>query len=262
MQNLQLDRPLVCFDLETTGTDPAKDRIVQIALVRLGPDGARRTFSTLVNPQRPIPPDATAVHGIRDEHVRSAPSFSQIRADVEAMLDGADLAGFNVLKFDLPLLEAEIRREGGAFAARGRRVVDAMVIFHRMEPRNLVAAVRFYCARDLVGAHSAEADALATLDVLDAQLARYPELPRDPAGLNAFCNPGGDRFVDRGRKFRWNEQGEAVFAFGKHEGKALRDMARNPQDRRYLEWMLGADFNDEVKAILRDALGGVYPVRQ
>ncbi|HOX26847.1 MAG TPA: 3'-5' exonuclease [Candidatus Krumholzibacteria bacterium] len=262
MQNLQLDRPLVCFDLETTGTDPAKDRIVQIALVRVEPDGGRRTFTTLVNPQRPIPAEATAVHGIRDEHVRAAPSFSQIRAEVEEFLAGADLVGFNALNFDLPLLEAEIRREGGAFQARGRRLLDAMVIFHRKEPRNLVAAVRFYCGRELAGAHSAEADALATLDVLDAQLARYPDLPRDADGLHAFCNRGQERFVDRGRKFRWNDQGDAVFAFGKHEGKSLRDMARNQQDRGYLEWMLGKDFSEEVKGILRDALAGTYPVRQ
>jgi DNA polymerase-3 subunit epsilon len=136
-----------------------------------------------------------------------------------------------------------------------------MRIFHLKEPRNLEAAVRFYCDRELEGAHSAEADATATLDVLDAQLGRYPDLPRDPAALHAFCNPGHDRFVDRARKFRWNDQGAAVFAFGKHEGKALKDMVTNPQDRGYLEWMLGKDFPEETKGILREALGGVFPVR-
>jgi DNA polymerase-3 subunit epsilon len=262
MQNLPLDRPLVCFDLETTGTDVAKDRIVQIAMIRVEPGGERRTLSTLVNPQRPIPPEASAVHGIRDEHVRNAPSFSQLRAEVEEFLDGADLAGFNMVNFDLPLLEAEIRREGGRFVARGRRLLDAMRIFHLKEPRNLEAAVRFYCGRELEGAHSAEVDALASLEVLDAQLARYPDLPRDPDALHAFCNPDAGRWVDRTRKFRWNDQGEAVFAFGKHEGRSLREMMTNPQDRGYLEWMLGKDFTEEVKGILKDALGGVFPVRE
>ena len=261
MKNLTLDRPLVCFDLETTGIDVQKDRIVQIALIRVEPGGDRRTYSTLVNPQRPIPAEASAIHGIRDEHVRNAPSFSQIRTDVEEFLEGADLAGFNMVRFDLPLLEAEIRREGGRFDARDRRLLDAMRIFHKMEPRNLEAAVRFYCDRELEGAHSAEADASATLDVLDAQLGRYESLPRDPAALHAFCNPGHDRFVDRTRKFRWNDQGEAVFAFGKHEGRSLKEMVANPKDRGYLEWMLGKDFPEEVDGILKDALDGVFPVR-
>jgi DNA polymerase-3 subunit epsilon len=261
MQNLHLDRPLVCFDLETTGTDVLKDRIVQIALVRVEPTGEQRTLSTLVNPERPIPPEATAVHGIRDEHVRSAPNFAQIRGDVEEILDGADLAGFNMVRFDLPLLEAEIQREGGRFDARGRRLLDAMRIFHLMEPRNLEAAVRFYCGRELEGAHSAEVDTQATLEVLDAQLAHYPDLPRDPQALHEFCNPGFDRFVDRGRKLRWNDQGDAVFAFGKHEGRSLREMVTHPADRGYLEWMLGRDFSEEIKGILKDALGGVFPRR-
>jgi DNA polymerase-3 subunit epsilon len=130
-----------------------------------------------------------------------------------------------------------------------------------MEPRNLAAAVRFYCDRELDGAHSAEADALATLDVLDAQLAHYADLPRDPDQLHAFCNPDEGRYVDRARRFRWNDQGDAVFAFGKHEGRSLREMVANPKDRSYLEWMLGKDFSEEIKAIIRDALGGVFPVR-
>ena len=259
MQNLNLDRPLVCFDLETTGTDPQKDRIVQIALIRVEPGGARRSFTTLVNPQRPIPPEASAIHGIRDEHVRSSPPFCQIRDDVEDILEGADLAGYNMVRFDLPMLEAEIRREGGRFEAKGRRLLDAMAIFHKKEPRNLEAAVRLYCGRDLEGAHSAEVDAEATLDVLDAQLAHYPDLPRDPEALHAFCNPDADRWVDRTRKIRWTDTGEAAIAFGKHEGRTLRDLVQN--DRGYLEWMLNKDFSEEVKGILRDAMNGTYPVR-
>ena len=261
MQNLELDRPLVCFDLETTGTDTARDRIVQISLIRVEPSGERRIFTSLVNPQRPIPPEASAVHGIRDEHVRSEPPFSQIRAEVEEILDGADLAGFNMVRFDLPLLEAEIQREGGRFAVKGRRLLDAMSIFHRKEPRNLESAVRLYCGRDLPGAHSAEVDALATLDVLDAQIGRYPDLPRDPAALHVFCNPDEGTYVDRSRRFRWNDAGDAACNFGKHGGRTLREMVANPKDRGYLEWMIGKDFPEEVKGILRDALDGALPRR-
>jgi DNA polymerase-3 subunit epsilon len=167
-----------------------------------------------------------------------------------------------MVRFDLPLLEAEIQREGGRFSARDRRLLDAQVIFHKMEPRNLEAAVRLYCGRDLPGAHSAEVDALATLDVLDAQLGRYADLPRDPAALHAFCNPDEGRYVDHTRKFRWTDQGEAAFNFGKHEGRTLREMVADQRDRGYLEWMIGKDFPEEVKCILREALAGVFPVRR
>lgn len=261
MQHLKLDRPLVCFDLETTGTDVSKDRIVQIAMIRVEPDGSRQTLSTLVNPQRPIPPEATAVHGIKDEHVRSAPSFSQLRAEVEEYVHGADLVGYNMVRFDLPLLEAEVRREGGRLDTREARLLDAMVIFKLMERRDLTSAVKFYCDRELEGAHSAEVDALATLDVLDAQVGRYDNLPSDVQAIHEFCNQGRDKFVDRTRKFRWTDSGEAAFNFGKHEGRTLAQMVANPRDRGYLEWMLEKDFTEEVKGILRDALAGVLPRR-
>ncbi|MDY0110902.1 MAG: 3'-5' exonuclease [Candidatus Krumholzibacteria bacterium] len=261
MQNLQLDRPLVCFDLETTGTDVQRDRIVQIALIRIEPTGQRRSFTSLVNPGVPIPAAATAVHGIRDEDVAAAPSFVQIRPEVERILADADLAGYNFIRFDLPLLEAELARAGATIDLRGRRLIDAMTIFHRQEPRHLQAAVKFYCGQAMDAPHSAQADAEATLQVLDAQLARYPDLPRDAAGLHAFCNRGGDRFVDRTRRFRWNDAGEAVMAFGKHQGTTLRDMATGER-RSYLDWMLrDVDFSGEVKSIVRDALNEKYPAR-
>lgn len=261
MRHLQLDRPLVCFDLETTGTDPQRDRIVQIALIRVEPDGERRDLTTLVNPERPIPAEATAVHGIDDDQVRGQPTFAMIRAEVEDFLAGADLAGYNLLRFDLPLLEAEIARADGRLDLDGRRIVDAMRIFHLMEPRHLAAAYRFYCDKELAGAHSAAVDAAATLEILDAQVGRYADLPADTDGLHGFCNAGADAYVDRTRKFRWNEQGEACFAFGKHEGRSLREMLADARGRGYLEWMLQKDFSEEVKGILRDALGGVLPRR-
>jgi DNA polymerase III subunit epsilon len=264
MQNLQLDRPLVCFDLETTGTDVQRDRIVQIALIRLEPSGERRVFETLVNPGIKIPPAATAVHGIDDALVRDAPGFSVILPEVERMLDGADLSGFNVARFDLPLLEAEIVRHGGRVDLSRVRVIDAMTIFHRQEPRHLEAALRFYCDRELEGAHSALADAEATLAVLDAQLGRYPELPRDAGGLHAYCSEGNDRYLDRTRKLAWNDAGEAALSFGKHRGRTLRELVE--LDRQsgdsYLRWMVrDGDFSPEVKQIVLEALNGRLPSR-
>jgi DNA polymerase III subunit epsilon len=261
MQNLQLDRPLVCFDLETTGKDPQRDRIVQIALVRLEPGGGKIVYTTLVNPERSIPAGATAVHGITDADVLTAPCFRQILPDVQRLLVGADLAGFNLIRYDLPLLEQEVARAGDLLDLAGRRVIDAMTIFHRQEPRNLEAAVRFYCGRELEGAHSALADTEATLAVLDAQLARYADLPRDTASLHVYCNPDSGRFLDRSRKICWNDAGEAQLAFGKHQGKTLQQMASHPLDRTYLEWMLGSDFSAEVKAIIECALTGRFPRR-
>ncbi len=263
MQNLPLDRPLVCFDVETTGKDPQKDRIVQIALIRVEPGGGKTTFTTLVNPERPIPPDATAVHGIGDADVLTAPRLGEVVPDIERLLAGADLAGYNLIRYDLPLLEQEFKRVGATLDLAGRRVIDAMTIFHRQEPRNLEAAMRFYCGRDFLNPHDALADTEATLAVLDAQLARYADLPRDAAGLHEYCNPSDERFADRTRKFRWNDAGEAALAFGKHEGKTLQQMATHPRDRDYLEWICGpsSNFSAEVKAIVEQALSGQFPRR-
>ncbi|MBE0566118.1 MAG: 3'-5' exonuclease [Krumholzibacteria bacterium] len=261
MRNLALDRPLVAFDLETTGVDVDRDRIVQIGLVRLEPGGTSRTWNRLVNPERPIPAEATAIHGISDDDVRDQPTFAQLTAEVETWLAGADLAGFNSTRFDLPLLQAELRRAGSALAFAGARHLDAMSIFHQMERRDLTAAYRFYCGKELTGAHDALADVTATLEVLDAQLERYAELPRDLDALHRFCNPDEGRFVDRTRKFIWNDEGEAVFTFGKVAGRTLQEVAAGRETRGFLEWMLGKDFSAEVKAIVRDALVGTFPRR-
>lgn len=258
MQNLRLDRPLAVFDLETTGVDVEKDRIVQIAIVRVEPDGRRRTFESLVNPERPIPPEATRVHGIKDTDVADKPTFSQLRQEVEEVLAGADLGGFNSINFDTPLLQNELRWAGSDLDLAQARQVDAMRIFHAMEPRNLTAALRFYCGQELVDAHSALADTEATLAILDAQIGRYQELPRDMDQLHRFCNPDEGRFVDRTRKLAWTPEGLAVFTFGKLKGQTLQQAVQG-EGRGYLEWMLGKDFSDEVKNILRRALAGEFP---
>lgn len=258
MQNLQLKRPLAVFDLETTGVDVEKDRIVQIAIIRVEPDGRRRTFESLVNPERPIPAEATRVHGIKDTDVADKPTFAQIRREVEEIMEGADLAGFNSIRFDAPLLQNELRWAGSKMDLGQAKQVDAMRIFHLMEPRNLEAALRFYCGRELENAHSALADTEATLAVLDAQVGRYEDLPADVEALHRLCNPDEGRFVDRTGKFAWNEAGEAVFTFGKLKGKSLQQAVQG-DGRGYLEWMLGKDFSGEVKDILRNALAGVFP---
>ncbi len=259
MHHLKLTRPLTFFDLETTGVDPDNDRIVQMALIRVEPGGARQTYETLVNPGRPIPPQATAVHGITDDDVKDQPPFAQVRGEVERMLAGSDLAGYNSIRFDAPLLQAELHRAGSELDLRAARHLDAMVIFKLMEPRNLTAAYRKYCDKDLVNAHSALADTEATLEILDAQVAFYDAVPDDVDALHTLCNPDEGRFVDRGRKFVWNEEGQAVFAFGKHQGEVLNLVAADQRKRGYLEWMLNKDFSEEVKGILREALAGVFP---
>lgn len=258
MQNLQLTRPLAIFDLETTGVDVEKDRVVQIAIIRVEPDGSRRTLESLVNPERPIPPEASRIHGIKDSDVADQPTFSQIRQEVEEILDGADLGGFNSIRFDTPLLQNELRWSGSQLDLGGAKQIDAMKIFHAMEPRNLTAALRFYCDQELVDAHSALADTEATLAILDAQVGRYEDLPTDVMALHRFCNPDEGRFADRTRKFIWNENGDAAFTFGKLKGQTLQAAVQG-DGRGYMEWMLGKDFSEEVKDILRNALTGVFP---
>ncbi len=259
MQNLKLTRPLAVFDLETTGVDVERDRIVQIAVIRVAPDGSRKTYESLVNPEQPIPPEATAVNGISDDDVREAPTFVQICAEVEAMFADADLAGFNSVRFDQPLLEHELERAGSALTFKDARHLDAMRIFHQKEKRDLGAAYKLYCGTELSGAHNALVDTTATLDVLDAQLAHYADLPRDVEALHAFCNPDEGKYVDLRRKFLWNDTGEAEFTFGKFRGQSLNAVVADQRGRGYLEWMLGKDFSEEIKGILREALDGVFP---
>ena len=261
MKNLKLDRPLAVFDLETTGIDPDKDRIIQMAIIRVEPDGRRTTFETLVNPETPIPPESTKVHGITDEDVKDAPTFRQILPDVETYLKDAALGGFNSINFDTPLLMAELQRCEAELDLRGALQVDAMRIFHTMERRDLTAAFRFYCDEELVGAHSALVDTEATLAILDAQLGRYEEVPKELPELHRFCNPHEGKYVDRRRKFLWNDEDEAVFTFGKYKNQSLNEVCKDQRGRGYLEWMLGKDFNEEVKDILRSALDGVFPKR-
>ena len=253
-RQLQLDRPLVVVDLETTGQFPNEDRIVEVSGLKLLPGGERLTFTRRVNPGRPIAADATRVHGIRDADVAGEPTFEQLAPELAAFLEGCDLAGFNLLGFDLPMLRAEFGRAGRAFPAEGTRVVDAYSIFVQREQRSLSAALSFYCGRRHDGAHGAEADVRATADVLLAQVARYADLPTDVAGLHELCVD--NRYVDPARKFVWRD-GEAVLNFSKLKGRPLRWIAQ--QERSFLEWMLKGDFPPESKHVAREALAGRFP---
>ena len=257
MKNLDLDRPLVIFDLETTGIDPATDKIVEVATLRVEPDGTRQSRTRRLNPGRPIPAGATRVHGITDDDVRDEPTFERVARGLLEFLAGADLAGFNVRRFDAPLLDREFKDCGMDFGLADRRIVDAMTIFHRKERRDLSAAVRFYLDRDHDGAHSAGADVEATLAVLEAQLERYADVPQTVEELDAWTRSRPNA-VDQSGKFVWKD-GEVTLAFGKHQGKKLADLARDLSG--YLDWIIDADFPDDVKTLARQALKGELPHR-
>jgi len=255
---MQLQRPLVVFDLETTGTDRASDRILEFGAVILQPDGTRRTHALRIHPGRPIPPESTRVHHIRDEDVAGCPPFAAVAHELLALFEGADIGGYNVLDFDLPLLAAEFARCKLAFPPPGAQVIDSKVIYFLRERRTLADAVRFYCGRELQDAHAALADAQASADVLLAQVAHYPDLPRTPEGLAAFCSTPPAGYVDRGRKFAWRN-GVAVCDFGtKHRGRPLQDIVAT--DASFLNWILGADFPEHTKLVVREALAGRLPV--
>jgi DNA polymerase-3 subunit epsilon len=254
---LPLARPLVCLDTETTGKNVATDRVVELGLVVLRPDGSRRTHRWLLNPGCPIPAEATEVHHITDADVADAEGFVDVVHEVLAQLVDVDLCGYNLRAFDLPILRAEFARAGVDWPCGNARVVDALVIFRERERHTLDTAVRRYLGRPHEGAHSAVADAEATLDVLLAQLAEYPDLPRDLAALDlASGGRQADWATDCGR-VRWDAAGDAVFAFGKDKGRRLVDA------RGFAAWVAGkgAEFPADLVDLCRAASRGARPRR-
>lgn len=248
---LPLERPLVVFDTETTGTNSRSDRIVEIACVKIHPDGRREDFERRLNPGIPIPAGSTAIHGITDADVAGAPRFRDIAAELVAYLEGCDLAGYNIAGFDLPVLRAEFLRVGVPFEVTDRRLVDAQRIFFAREPRHLAAAARFYCQSDHDGAHGARADAEMTLRVLVGQLERYAELPRSVGELHdQFC-AGIDQDIDPEGRFRL-VNGEPTVNFGKNRGRLLKDISR--EEPGFLRWILKGDFSEPVKSVARKYL--------
>lgn len=234
----ELDRPVVFFDLETTGLSLSRDRIIELAVIRVSPRGDVFERVRRYNPGIPIPPEAAAVHGITDEMVADEPSFRATSRSLAQLLEPCDLAGFNIRRYDLPILIAEFERAGIDFDVRDRRLIDMKQIFHREEPRDLSAAARFYLGRDHEDAHSALGDIRTTAAVLTAQLDRYRHLPRDMDGLHAYCDEMGPYVSEFDRWFE-TTRGGLVFRRGKHKGSLLGDVANNAPD--YLDWMLRAD---------------------
>jgi len=244
---LQLKKPLAFIDLETTGTNMGTDRIVEIAIVKILPDGTKNIKRKIINPEIPIPQATTDVHGFTNEMVKDAPTFKQVAQELKQMLDGCDIAGYNSNRFDIPLLVEEFLRAGVEFDIKGRKLVDVQKIFHQMEQRTLSAAYKFYCNKLHETAHSAEADATATHEIFLAQLERYPALGNTVDTV--LKTIGEDVFVDLARRFVL-ENGIEVFNFGKFKGRSVSEVLRiEPQ---YYDWMMKGDFPQHTKQKLTE----------
>ena len=247
--NLNLTRPIAFIDLETTGINLGTDRIVEIAIVKVMPDGTRQVKRKLINPEMPIPPQSSEVHGITDDMVKDAPTFKQVSNEIRQFIENCDLAGYNSNKFDIPLLVEEFLRSGQDFRTDGRKLLDVQKVFHIMEPRTLSAAYKFYCNKELEGAHSAEVDASATWEVLEAQIAKYPQIGNTVESIVKAV--GEDEIVDFARRMVYQD-GKIVFNFGKHKGKVVEEVLR--VERSYYDWMMQGDFPQHTKQKLTEIL--------
>lgn len=251
-RRLRLTRSLAILDLETTGRWPEHDRIVEIGIVRVNPDGTSQRFHSLINPETKIPREATEVHGIDNHRVQGKPNFGRVAAKLRRFLGRCDLAGFNIRNFDLPFLVAEFRRTGDGFELNGRHIVDVKEIFHRKQPRHLAAAYEFYCGERHTSAHSALGDATVCWEVLQAQVRHHEDLPRIVQDLGEFCLSTQKSFLDSGRWFEPRD-GKAVFTRGKHAGLRLKAVAQEAPD--YLEWMLReVDLPDDSRRLVTKAV--------
>lgn len=259
IMKLRLSRPLAIFDLETTGTNIGADRIVELSIIKIHPDGHEDVFTRRVNPGIPIPAEVTAIHGISDEDVKDAPSFAALAPQLNQFLANCDLGGYNSNKFDVPLLVEEFLRAGIDFDLKNRRMIDVQNIFHKMEPRTLKAAYRFYCSQDLEHAHSAEADTRATYEVLLAQLDRYANaeytdnegkvskpIVNDIRALADFSYH--NRNADLVGQIIFNQKNQEVFNFGKYKGKVVEEVFSN--EPSYYDWMMKADFPLSTKKVI------------
>ncbi len=252
-----LSRPLAVFDIESTGVNPRTDRVVELAVVKLLPGGQRERHVFRVNPTRPIPPEATAIHGITDADVADQPTFAELAPKIRDLLEGCDLAGFNIVRYDIPMLIEEFARCGQSIDLERRRIVDAQRIFHQRERRDLSAALQFYCGELHLNAHGAEADTQATIRVLEGQFERYDDLPHSVEELDKICNPRKPQWVDRSGKLKW-ANGEAVINFGRKQDVPLRVLVET--EPSFLNWMLKADFPLDTRELIQNALQGKFPV--
>lgn len=258
--NIQLANSLAIFDLEATGLNVTQDRIVEIAIVKIAPDGSRSDFHSRVNPEVPIPAESTAIHGISDADVSNSPTFKTLLPELEAFLSDADFAGYNSNKFDLPLLAEELLRAGSTFDLSQKKHIDVQNIFHKMEQRTLVAAYKFYCQKNLEDAHTAMADANATWEVLDAQIQRYDELNADVDFLSEFSRYGDTTRLDFAGRLAYDEKGLPIYNFGKHKGRTIEEVMN--LEPGYHGWMLDADFPLYTKQCLRQAVQAIKEKRR
>ena len=245
--DLNLKNPLVFFDLETTGINITRDRIVEISVLKVHPNGKEETKTRRINPEMPIPPESTAIHGITDDDVKDCPTFKQVAKSFADLLEGCDMAGFNSSRFDVPLLTEEFLRAGVDFDTSKRKFVDVQIIFHRKEQRTLEAAYAFYCNKKLDNAHSAEADVLATYEVLKSQLDRYSDLENDVNFLSKEYSSFNNN-VDLAGRIILNDKGVEVFNFGKHKGKSVTEIFK--KEPSYYSWMMDGDFPLNTKQVL------------
>jgi len=244
--DLNLKKPIVFFDLETTGVNIANDRIVEISMLKVFPNGSEEKRTMLINPGIPIPPQTTEIHGISDEDVKNKPTFSEVGKSIAQFIEGCDIAGYNSAKFDLPLLAEEFIRAEIDFDLKKLRSVDVQVIFHKMEQRTLSAAYKFYCNKILEDAHTAEADTIATFEILKAQLERYNDLENDIEKLSKFSTHNTN--VDFAGRIVYNDKGQEVFNFGKYKGKTVESVLE--RDPGYYGWIVNNEFPLYTKKVL------------
>ncbi len=245
---LNLKRPIIFFDLETTGVDSAKDRIVEISMIKIMPDGEEIVKTRRINPEMHIPEEASAIHGITDDDVKDCPTFAQVAKSMAQFIQGCDFGGFNSNRFDLPLLVEEFLRVGVDVDFKRRKFVDVQNIFHKKEQRTLVAAYKFYCDKDLNDAHSAEADTRATYEVLKAQLDRYDDLANDIDALAEYSSRG--ETADYAGRILYNEKGEEIFGFGKYKGRSVAEIF--DMEPSYYAWMMNGDFPLYTKKVITE----------
>lgn len=243
---LNLKNPIVFFDLETTGTNIVSDRIVEISYLKILPNGREESKTIRINPEMHIPETSSAIHGIYDKDVADCPRFKEVAKEIANDIEGCDLAGYNSNRFDIPLLAEELLRADVEIDLKKRKFVDVQVVFHKMEQRTLAAAYKFYCDQNLENAHSAEADAKATYEVLKAQLDRYPELKNDIEFLSNFTTQNNN--ADFAGRIIYNEKGEEVINFGKYKGQKVSDVIKN--DTGYYGWIMNSDFTLDTKKVL------------
>ncbi|MBF0522333.1 MAG: 3'-5' exoribonuclease [Candidatus Omnitrophica bacterium] len=257
---MKIDKTIVVLDLETTGTWIEKDKIIEIAMIKLFVDGRTENYEKKINPQMPIPPAVTELTGITNEDVKTAPIFKEVAKEILDFIADADLAGFNVERFDLPVLERELIQAGQSFNWKIRKIYDAQKVYHVKEKRDLTAAYKFYCDKDLENAHSALADTQAVLEILKAQVHKYGQGSDSIKELDQFDYKTNAEFYDEDRKIRW-WNGKLYMMFGKYARQySLQDVAK--KDPGYLEWILSADFSEEVKILMEDALKGKFPTQE